>query len=84
MGEVAIVLKVMPDGTDTDLEQVEDAVRDAIDVEDLEQEEVAFGLKALKVSTIVGDEEGGTDAVENAVAGIAGVRSVEVEDMQRL
>ncbi|MDY6769269.1 MAG: elongation factor 1-beta [Candidatus Nanohaloarchaea archaeon] len=84
MGEVAVVLKVMPDGTDTDLDRIEGEVREALDVEDLQEEEVAFGLKALKVSTIVGDEEGGTDAVENAVSGIDGVRSVEVEDMQRL
>lgn len=84
MGEVAVVLKVMPEGTETDLETVEDAVNDAVDVEDLEREEVAFGLEALKVSTIVSDDEGGTDAVENALNGIEGVRSVEVEDMRRL
>lgn len=84
MGEVAIVLKVMPDDTETDLDAVADAIRGAIDVEDLDEEEVAFGLTALKVSTIVDDAEGGTDAVENAVRDIDGVRSVEVEDMQRL
>lgn len=84
MGEVAVVLKVMPEDTETDLETMEKEIRDAIDVEDMQEEEVAFGLKALKVSTIVGDQEGGTDAVENAVSGIEGVRSVEVEDMQRL
>ncbi len=84
MGEVAIVLKVMPEGTETDLETVEEEIRGSIDVEDLQEEEVAFGLKALKVSTIVGDQEGGTDHVENAVREIDGVKSVEVEDMNRL
>lgn len=84
MGEVAIVLKVMPDDTETDLEGIEDAIREKVPVEDLQEEEVAFGLRALKLSTIVGDQEGGTDAVENAIAGIEGVRSVEVEDLQRL
>ncbi|MFB6294767.1 MAG: elongation factor 1-beta, partial [Candidatus Nanohaloarchaea archaeon] len=75
MGEVAIVVKVMPEDTETDLDRIDAAIRGRIDVEDLEQEEVAFGLKALKVSTIVSDDEGGTDAVENAVSGIEGVRS---------
>ncbi|MDY6761970.1 MAG: elongation factor 1-beta [Candidatus Nanohaloarchaea archaeon] len=84
MGEVAVVLKVMPEDAETDLERIDDAIRDSIEVEDLQHEEVAFGLKALKVSTIVSDDEGGTDTVENSVSGIDGVRSVEVEDMQRL
>jgi elongation factor 1-beta len=84
MGEVAVVLKVMPADTETDLDQMQDAIRSAIEVEDLDDEEVAFGLTALKVSTIVRDDEGGTDAIEAAVRSIAGVRSVEVEDMQRL
>jgi len=84
MGDVAVVLKVMPDDAETDMDRIDTAIRDAIDVEDLEEEEVAFGLKALKVSTIVDDEKGGTDTVENALAAIDGVRSVEVEDMQRL
>ncbi|MDY6768890.1 MAG: elongation factor 1-beta [Candidatus Nanohaloarchaea archaeon] len=84
MGEVAVVLKVMPEDAETDLERIRTAVRDSIEVEDLQEEAVAFGLKALKVSTIVSDDEGGTDAVESTIGGIDGVRSVEVEDMQRL
>lgn len=84
MGRVGIVLTVMPESPETDLDALSDAIRDAIDVDDMEREEVAFGLKALKVSTIVADGEGGTDAIENAVAGLDGVRSVEVTDMNRL
>ncbi|MCJ7479160.1 MAG: elongation factor 1-beta [Candidatus Nanohaloarchaeota archaeon QJJ-7] len=84
MGEVAVVLKVMPEDTETELEGVKENIEDKVDVQDLQEEEVAFGLKALKVSTIVDDSEGGTDAVENAIAGIEGVRSVEVEDLRKL
>ncbi|MFB6265828.1 MAG: elongation factor 1-beta [Candidatus Nanohaloarchaea archaeon] len=84
MGEVAVVLKIMPEDAETDMGRIEDEIRERIDVEDLQEEEVAFGLKALKVSTIVGDEEGGTDPVENSLREIRGVQSVEVEDMNRL
>ncbi|MDY6770220.1 MAG: elongation factor 1-beta [Candidatus Nanohaloarchaea archaeon] len=84
MGEVAVVLKVMPEDTETDLDRLADGIRSEIDVEDLQHEEVAFGLTALQVSTIVDDDEGGTDAIESALRGLDGVRSVEVEDMQRL
>ncbi|MFB6076839.1 MAG: elongation factor 1-beta, partial [Candidatus Nanohaloarchaea archaeon] len=51
MGEVAIVLTVMPESTETDLDALAADVREEIDVEDLQEEEVAFGLTALKVST---------------------------------
>lgn len=84
MGDVAIVLKVMPEGTGTDLGRIEDDIRELIEVQDLETEEVAFGLEALKLSTIVGDEEGGTDDVETSLRELDGVRSVEVEDMRKL
>ncbi|MDY6774284.1 MAG: elongation factor 1-beta [Candidatus Nanohaloarchaea archaeon] len=84
MGEVAVVLKVMPEDTETDLEAVRDEIREKVDVQDLQEEEVAFGLRALKVSTVVDDSEGGTDEVEDALSGIGGVRSVEVEDLRKL
>jgi len=84
MGDVAVVVRVMPDSPDRDLDALKDAVRDAVDVEDLGEDEVAFGLTALKVSTIVADDAGGTDAVENALRDIDGVQSVEIEDMNRL
>ncbi len=84
MGDVAIKLKVMPESTETDLDAIDEAIRDAIDVESIEREEVAFGLKALMVTTVVADDEGGTDAIENALSGIDDVRSVEVTDLNRL
>lgn len=84
MGDVAVLLRVMPEGPDTDLAALKDAIRDAITVEDMAEEDVAFGLKAVKVSTLVADDAGGTDAVENAVRTLQGVQSVEIEDMNRL
>lgn len=84
MGNVVVLFKVMPDDTETDLETLENSIRDQIDVDGLEEEEVAFGLKAIKVSTILEDKEGGPDEIENTLADIDGVRSVEIEDMNRL
>lgn len=84
MGEVAVLFKVMPDDTETDLDALQDTIRETIDVDGMETEEVAFGLKAVKVSTILEDKEGGPDATQDALRDLDGVRSVELEDMNRL
>jgi len=48
------------------------------------EEEVAFGLKAVKVSTITTDEEGGTDAVEEKLSGLENVQSIELEHFDKM
>jgi elongation factor 1-beta len=84
MGDVAVLFKVMPEDTETDLDAVKDAIKDAIAVDGMEEEAVAFGLKAVKVSTILEDAEGGPDDAQDALEAIDGVRSVELTDMNRL
>jgi translation elongation factor aEF-1 beta len=84
MGEISCVYKVMPEDAETDLEEIKDDIRDVIDVQDIGEEEVAFGLKAVKVSCITTDEEGGTDAVEEELEKIDNVQSIELEHFDKL
>ncbi len=84
MGKISCVYKVMPEDTETDLEEIKDDIRDLIDVQDMGEEEVAFGLKAVKVSTITTDEEGGTDAVEEELEKVDNVQSIELEHFDKL
>lgn len=84
MGKISCVYKVMPEDAETDLEEIKDQIREALDVEDLGEEEVAFGLKAVKVSTITTDEEGGTDAVEEKLSDLENVQSIELEHFDKL
>lgn len=84
MGEVAVTLRIMPEGVDIDLGQIEREVRARVDVQKVEREPIAFGLAALRVLTVVPDAAGGTDEVEEKISGIDGVRSVEVIDVRRL
>jgi len=84
MGEVAVVLRVMPEGADVDLDRIEREVRACVDARKLEREPIAFGLTALRVLTVVPDAAGGTDEVERRISDIDGVRSVEVIDVRRL
>jgi translation elongation factor aEF-1 beta len=84
MGKISCVYKIMPEDDETDLEEIKEQLREKIDVEDIGEEEVAFGLKAVKVSTITTDEEGGTDAVEEKLEGLEGVQSIELEHFDKL
>jgi translation elongation factor aEF-1 beta len=84
MGKISCVYKVMPEDAETDLEAVKEDIRERIDVEDIGEEEVAFGLKAIKASTITTDEEGGTDAVEEELEKVDNVQSIELEHFDKL
>lgn len=84
MGKISCVYKIMPEDDETDLETIKEQLRERLDVEDIGEEEVAFGLKAVKVSTITTDEEGGTDAVEEKLEGMEGVQSIELEHFDKM
>ncbi len=84
MGKISCVYKVMPEDAETDLEALKQDIKSVIDVEDIGEENVAFGLKAIKVSTITTDEEGGTDAVEEKLEKVDNVQSIELEHFDKL
>ena len=85
MGEVAAKLKVMPEGTEVDLKKLRDAIEGVIPeggrLHAVEEEPIAFGLKALMVAVILGEEITGTDELEAAIGKIEGVQSVEVVEL---
>lgn len=84
MGKISCVYKVMPEDAETDLEQIKEQIKEVLTVEDLGEEEVAFGLKAVKVSTITTDEEGGTDAVEEKLEKLDNAQSYELEHFNKM
>lgn len=88
MGDVAAKIKVMPESIETDLAELKEKLKAAIPEGaylhgDIVEEPIAFGLKALIVTLIVNDQEGGTEAVEEAFAQIPGAESVQVIDVNR-
>jgi elongation factor 1-beta len=85
MGGVIAIIRVMPESVDVDLEQLKKTIRQEIPaIQDIAEEPIAFGLKALKVAAIVGDDEGGTEPLELALAAIDGVASAETIDLNRM
>ena len=88
MGKVAAQLKVMPADPEIDLDDLEaslvDALPEGAELNGSDTKDVAFGLVALIVAVVVPDDEGGTDAVEEAFADVNGVESVSVERVGRV
>jgi elongation factor 1-beta len=89
MGDVAAKIKVMPESVDTDLAELKEKLKAAIPegadlYGDIVEEPIAFGLKALIVTLIVNDREGGTEVVEEAFAKVPGAENVQVIDVNRI
>ncbi|MDK2892252.1 elongation factor 1-beta [Methanohalophilus sp.] len=87
MGDVAATIKIMPESVDTDLDAIKEKIVEVLpegaELYGSEIEPVAFGLKALKVVILVGDLEGGTESVEEAINNIDGVESLQVVELGR-
>jgi elongation factor 1-beta len=89
MGDVAAKIKIMPESVDTDLAELKEKIKGVIPAGadlygDIVEEPIAFGLKALIVTLIVNDEEGGTEPTEEAFAKVSGVENVQVIDVNRI
>jgi len=84
MGKIACVFKIMPKDAETDLEPIKEEIKEKLNVEDIGEEEVAFGLKAIKVSAITTDEDGGTDTVENKLEELENIQSIELIHFDKL
>ena len=89
MAQVVITLKIMPESPEIDLSAIEtEAKKKIIDFSQneemkTEQEPIAFGLKALKITFVSDESKGSTDSLEESLKAIAGVNSVEVTDVRR-
>lgn len=85
MGEVAIVYKVTPEGTEVDMDALQASITDSIPdyakLNKIESKPLAFGLMFLEVQIILDDKQGGSDDIESWLAGLEGVQNVDVIQM---
>ena len=88
MGEVAVQIKVMPQSPEVDLEQLKRKIELVLPNDarlySFDIQPIAFGLKALLVTVIVGDVEGGTDSTEEALSRVDGVESIQLVTTTRM
>ncbi len=82
MGQVAVLFRVMPQGVETDMKALAEAVRAAVPkdvtIRGLQVKDVAFGLQSLLVSIVMADAGGILESTEHAIAKVPHVESVEV------
>jgi elongation factor 1-beta len=78
MSKVAVTIRVMPEGTEVDLNELERRIRELAQVTSVSREPIAFGLEALLLVAIVPDAAGGSEPLERALQELPGVGSVQV------
>lgn len=79
MGSVAVIVRVMPESPDVNLEQLKTALKQKLPgIQEIREEPIGFGLKALKLVAIVNDAGGETDAIEMSLGGVPGVERAEI------
>ena len=89
MAWVVATIKIMPESPETDLSGIEEEAREKIKSFSgsremkSEQEPIAFGLKALKITFVMDESKGSPDALEEQLRSIEGVNSVETIDVRR-
>lgn len=82
MGSVALILKIMPESPEVDLNDLAGKIKEKVaGVQDVREEPIGFGLKALKVAVVVDDAGGASDAVEEAINSIDGVERAEIVEL---
>jgi elongation factor 1-beta len=85
MGSVVAILRVLPESAEVNINQLKAELKKKVSaIQDIAEEPIAFGLKALKIAAVIGDDEGGTDPLEAAIAAVPGVANVETIDLNRM
>ena len=87
MAIAAIITKIMPDSPDANLQEIEAKAKELMEKEGAQnisftEEEVAFGLKAIKMK-MAWHEEKDTSIVEEGLAKIEHVSSAQIIDYRR-
>jgi len=88
MAQVIITLKIMPVSPSTPLPPIQEKATKLIhefggEVGKVDIQEVAFGLKSLNLFFMMDESKGSTESVEQEIAQIEGVNSVDVIDVRR-
>jgi len=86
MAMMALKLKIMPSSPEVNLEELKNKIKKLVEKEgkinSIEEEAVAFGLKAL-IITLAIPETQDTEEIENKIGKLDNISSVKIIDMRR-
>ena len=89
MASVIATIKIMPESPEIDLNDIEKSAKKLIaefageGETKTEQEPIAFGLKALKITFVMDEAKGSPDPLADKIKEIEGVNSAEIIDVRR-
>jgi elongation factor 1-beta len=82
VGNVVLILRVMPESPDVDLDDLKARLRAEVKgLQDIQEEPIGFGLKALKIAVVVSDAAGESDATEGQIMALDGVERAEIVEL---
>ncbi|MFA5895645.1 MAG: elongation factor 1-beta [Thermoplasmata archaeon] len=83
MASVAVTYRIMPEDASSDLGPIKEGIRMALGdaLREMQEKDVAFGLKAILALAVVQDVSGQAEKLEAALGQIPGVSSVEAIDV---
>ena len=89
MATAGLQFKIMPEGVDTNLDELKTKIKETIEsfesgvFNEAKEEPIAFGLKALIVTMALSEDEE-SESIEKAFREIDGISSVELIDYRRV
>ncbi len=88
MGNVFVVLRILPTSPDINLEElikeVQRVLPENVIMKQHKQEEIAFGLNSILIGLIMPDEEGYIETIEQRIKNIEEVEDLTIENITRI